>query len=211
MPIYPLPEDDDEDILSEAYEAKTKKSKKSISEIRGPNGEKLPEELQKALAEYIDTSREEAEAATPIEFRAIAGMIDQWAKMHDYQKPGAVMMAMCELLDDMTDGALSNLAQYHEARRRILYTRVTIRNIRIIMSIINPDDKARYMDELYEFLDIYLDYIYFIREGAIHDYRKLAELTGKEVDEGLIETGIITSRNYWERHVFGSPPAFEDE
>lgn len=211
MPIPILSDDDDDsDILNEAQKAKEAK-KKDIGGIRGPNGEKLPEHLEKALEQYIDTSRADAEANTPIEFRATAEVLDHWAQSSQYQRSGAALVAICELLDEITEGALTTLSHYHEARRTIIWTSQNIRNVRFILNVFEAADRANFLGELYEFLDIYLDYLYFTRENAVETYRKLSEMCGREVDENFIDTGVISTRSYWERQVFARPPAYEDE
>lgn len=211
MPIPMLSDDDDDsDILNDAYQAKQAK-KKDIGEIRGPNGEKLPAELQKALEEYVDTSRAEAEAATPIEFRATAEVLDYWSQSSNYQRQGATVVAICEVLDDITEGALTKLSHYHEARRTIIWTSQNIRHVRLILNVFEAAERKDFLGELYEFLDIYLDYLYFVKENAVTAYRQLSEVCRREVDENFVETGVITKRSYWERQVFARPPAYEDE
>lgn len=211
MSLYPLPDDDDSDIIDEANQAKAKAAQMSVSDLRGPNGQELPKDLRRALGEYMDDSRADAEEATPIEFRALAAVLDQWANFSTYQRPGAVLVAVCEMLDEMTEGALTNLALYHEARRTIIATRVNIRNLRLFMMIFDPKNTEHHIDELWQFLDIYLDYTYFTHEEAANEYRRLSELCNREVDENFIATGIISQRSYWERQAFGAPPAYEEE
>lgn len=211
MSLYPLPDDDDSDIIDEANQAKAKAAQMSVSDLRGPNGQELPKDLRLALSEYMDDSRADAEAATPVEFRALAAVLDSWATLSQHQKAGGVLVAVCELLDEITEGALSNLALYHEARRTIIYTQLNIRNLRLFMTIFDPKNTEHHIDELWQFLDIYLDYTYFTYENAVGEYRRLSDVCNREVDESFIETGIISQRSYWDRFAFGGPPAYEEE
>lgn len=209
-PIYAG--DDDDDLLEEQYERKRKSAERKSLDIRGPGGEKLPDELNQALSEYIDNTRASAEAATPIEFRAAASMLDYFSKMEYFLKPGPAMLAMCELLDEITEGYFTTLMRYHESRRTIMWTKRNITGVRQLMSIIElAAPSATYIKEIYLFFDIYLDYVYFTYESAVADYRELSEWVGKEVDENFIETGYVSERSAFERAVFGSPLAYKDE
>lgn len=212
MSINPLIDDfgDDSDIIESPKKKKNNK-KISITEIRGPNGEKLPQAIQEALRTYLDTSRTDAEEHTPIEFRAISHIIDNWSKMHTWQVEGATLVAVCEVLDGMTDGVFSQLVDYHQSRRVIIYTTITEKVVRGLMNIMDPGDTKEYTNELWLFLDVYLDFIYFTKERAIKKYRQMCEEVGRDVDENFIETGILASRNNWERTLFSRPSAYEDE
>jgi hypothetical protein len=207
-PLY----SDDDDLLEEQYERKRQAAERKSLNIRGPGGEKLPDELNQALADYIDNTRASAEAVTPIEFRATASMLDYFSRMDSFLRPGPAMLAMCEILDEMTEGYFYTLVRYHETRRVIMWTKNNIASVRQIMSIIDiAAEHATYIKEIWLFFDIYLDYLYFTYESAVAMYRELSEWCGKEVDETFIETGYVSERSYWERAVFGSPLAYKDE
>jgi len=205
-------QNDDDDILNEAYEREEKKKKRSLSDIRGPSGEALPESLQDALRDYVDTSGKRAQAQTPPEILALAQVLDRWSEMRNFQKQGAALVGVISLLDDITDNAATSYVRYAEAKRKIIYTKLLESNVRTVMSVMPEEfDGVYHMGELRLFLDIFLDFNYFSFHEAVAEYKHYTQVLNLEEDLSLIESGNLKSRTEWERELFGCPGAHEDE
>lgn len=208
MGIDPLFEpEDNSDLVNRANKKKTE------YQLRASGGDDIPEELKKALQDYLDTRQEEAKTSTPIMYRAVSSSIDYLAQRHGFQKSGAGLLAMADVLDQMTDGVLSELTVYYEARRQIIvYKDVVIGLKRLLKILETPQLVSEYQEaeHIYVLFDIYLDYCNYQLDQAVATYRASCASLDREVDELLIETGYPSERTAWDRQIFGSPIAWKE-
>ncbi len=201
---------DDDDILEAAQKDKAKR-KSSISGVQGHDGEDLHDKLHGALGDYVDTRRATLESHTPTEFRMTSQLLDYWSSTRNYNQGGAAIISLAELLDELTDGVMKDLFKYHDARRRIVFTSIIKRNLAMILDILDPDDTTHYINELYVFLDLHYEYTCFVRDEAVDEYRHWSAVLDREVDETFVESGVMTTRSFWDKMFLGEPMAYNDE
>lgn len=201
---------DDDDILEAAQKDKAKRNR-NIDGITGHDGENLHDKLYGALGDYVDTRRANIENSTPTEFRMTSQLLDYWSSTREYNQGGAAIISLAEILDEITDGTMKNLFRYHDSRRRIVFSSIIKRNLGMILDILDPSDTSHYINELYIFLDLHYEYICYVRDEAVDEYRYWSELLEREVDETFVESGIMTTRSFWDKMFLGHPMAYNDE
>lgn len=206
--IDPLmdPEDNSDLINRAAKNAKR-------SRIENLSNSDMPEELKEALKDHIDARIDDAKNLTPIEYRAVSATVDNLTNISNNFTSESQLAAVCELLDEMSDGHLSVLSAYYESRRQIiLYTDITA-NLRLLIKFLASEDKpfqSNNWSHIVVLFDIYLDFCQFQLTQAIEAYRHFCSLLDKEVDELFIETGFLSERTVWDRLCAKNPPAWKD-
>lgn len=181
-------------------------------EIRGPGGEHLPADLEQALANYLGmhiTGRQ-ARSSQALEFRAMSEMLEYFSEMYALKHEETVSLATAELIDEMTEGRLTLYHRYHEARRKIISCHIVKKAGSKMLAVMDPESDRAHMDEIHAILTVYMDLLDFCLARSVQQYRTMSEVLEREVDEGLVEGGLITKRSRWEYYAMGCPPAEED-
>lgn len=181
--------------------------------IRGPQGEHLPAELEEALAQYLGIviSGRQARSNQKLEFRAMSEMLEYFSEMYALKHEETVSMATAELIDEITEGRLTQYHRYHEARRKIISCHIVKKAGSKMLAVMDPDSDRQHMDEVHAILTVYMDLLDFCLARAVQQYKTMSEVLEKELDQQLIEGGLITKRSRWEYYAMGCPPAEEDQ
>lgn len=211
-----LNDDDDADILSPSTSevAQSESGRKKLT-IRGVEGEALPEDLKNAISNYVDTENTDFGVVVgqglPVEFRSVAWIFDYFCEYSRTKTDGPVMLAVAEVLDQMSDGRVSMLARLYEAERRIMWTQGVKRVLNVfITGDIFKGSNNPYLGEITMYFETYGDVINFIYDTAVNEYRALSAKVGKEPDEEFIQTGILSERSLLKAMTMGYPYAQRD-
>lgn len=195
--------DDDSDILGdEGSDQNTR------WEIRGPNGEELPRELQEALRDYVGGIAEAANSL-PAAFKAVRGMYEFFANFRTFQNEGPLILAVAEVLNELTKGKVHDIWRLHEYEREIMYSNTIAIFLNRIHSSIDPEDE--YGNELIFYFETAAEIAIFVKEKASADYMNLCEMIGMEPDQKLMEEGIYSKTNDFLKVALGHPFAMDEE
>lgn len=206
--IDPLLEpEDNSDLLNRA----AKNAKRS--RIPKVSSSDMPQELQEALKDHIDSRISDIKNLTPIEYRAVSATVDSLSGATFNHRSHTQIAAVCDLLDEMTEGHLTLLSNYYENRRKIIVYKDLIKNLKLLVKFFGRKQETEEFAEwshVAVLFDIYLDFCKFQLDQAVHKYRHFCHLLDRQVDETLIETGYLGERTAWDRLCTGYPPAWKD-
>lgn len=196
--------DDDADILGDANGSDTEVR----WEIRGPNGEELPPELQEALKDYVG-GMAEAGASLPVAFKAVRGMYEFFANFRMFQDDGPLLLAVAEVLNEMSKGRVHDIWRIHECEREIMYSTTISNFLNRILSSISPEDE--YGNEIIFYFETAAEIAVFVRKYATDNYISLCDEAGLTPDPGLIEEGIYSKTNDFLKVALGNPFASDED
>lgn len=179
--------------------------------ITGPNGEELPAEVQESLGRYLNPWGQK-ESSLPNEFKAVKGLFEFFAGYSYYQQSGTLLLAIADVVDDMSEGLLGRVYRLHEAERRIMWTQ-HITRLEGLMSTINwMVDGAHnaYEVEIGMFFDVLMHIARWYQEAAALEYVAVCEELGREPDNEFVQTGKLTERTHFQKIAMNHPPANKD-
>jgi hypothetical protein len=207
--------DEDSDILNSHGDKK--QVRRQYSSYQGRLDADLPDDLKEAITSYISNDGEfdvdDIEIivdSLPVEFRAMSTMYDYYSNYTRFKPDGPVIYAMAEILDEITDGRLSALADLRETERLIFSCHSLLRFMNLYLSWINPEEHRHYQNELFIYVDTFQNLLNYVLEKTIEQYRQHCKFLDKPVDEGLVESGVYTTRTRWCRDSMGRPTARGD-
>lgn len=205
--LDPLMEPEDNSDLIKRASQNAKRSR--IDKISSSD---MPEELREALQEHIDGRVHDAKTLTPIEYRAVSSTIDAVTKHSSVERSHSQLAAVCEILDEMTEGIFSTLSAWYESRRVILVYRNIVRNVQVLVRFfeLKGPEEGKDWSHIALLFDIYLDFYKFKFDQAVNNYKHYSVMLNKPIDEQLIETGYLSERTAWDRLCAGYPPAWKD-
>lgn len=200
---------------SDLFEEENPKEEKKRYVLRGPDGQELPPELQEKLSQYLDTYWDgmggNAISTIPSEFLAMGQLFSFFSQFVSYRETGALVLAVAEVLDEITDGKVTKTHKFHEAQRSILFTHSNLKVINMLIETLTPssgsDGSSWHWAELKLYLETYGDLVKFVQTKAQNTYLAMANELGKEVDQQFLDGGTKTSRTSLENITLGHPGA----
>ena len=199
---------EDEDILGD--KTIEDKQKNYRNKITGPNGEPLPDHIQEILSEYIDATEGIQASRVPLAFKAMSSVFDFFAEFQTYGESGALLTAIAEVVNTISDGMLLNVYNHTEARRKLISSHTIKKYLNSLLEMITYTEKKEYVGELNCYIETYANFIDYMASNAIDTYVKYCEILDVEVDQSIIDEGCISERNLWERIGLSNPPAICD-
>lgn len=205
-----LSDDDDEDLLGDEAPKTSPARGNTRVEFRGPGGEQLSPELQKALGEYFKDYQPNMKGIDIIPgiMGAISGMYEYFADITKYRQNGPLVAAMAEIMDEVTNGRLNMIYMLKEAERKIVSIHTVKRHINLFLMSRQADavqnEVAHEMMAYFASLGKLCD---FIQGRAVKLYYDLCAKLEREPDEVMVESGFYTTVDTYTRASLGNPPA----
>lgn len=124
----------------------------------------------------------------------------------------ALVVAMAELLDEMSDGKLKLYHQRLESERMIAVTASSIVIMGYMKALLEEVKKQGAMASPFYgiFLKVNVEFNEFLKNHYVEVYKEACAKLGADIDNELISTGVYSEQTQYRRYGMSSPPARND-
>ena len=199
--------DDDSDILDITYAESSSSSKIEDEDgirVMGPNGSSM--KLPRALAHELDKLMGIDSNRLSQELEAVIGMFGFFKDMTIFATDGALLAAVAQVLDNITDGQVTLHYELRESERILLYTHQIIRLQKKIMDIFKFEEADSILKKMRLYMLSFLSLTTHVHNKAIKSYNDTCAKLGKEPDTVLLETGSYGVRDMYAKIALLYPP-----
>lgn len=160
----------------------------------------IPQDVLDRLSKFLDSLPSDALAQhiiiTSVNTLGNKVLRDFVAFVADVDKTatgGYVMRAVCEVLDELSDGALSKKLRLYEAEDHLISTHVVLKSAnRLADKMSERNDLGEHKDRILENFDTILRHTMERLAAATEAYRVEAANQDLPLDESLINNGVYT-------------------
>jgi hypothetical protein len=157
----------------------------------------------------------------------MSAMLEGFSRVTTMKEENAVLAALADVVDEISNGAVSTRFEYYNAKRKLITSHIIKAYLNSMINLIesslgSPESdtvvsiatedgtSAENMEEVLGFMRVFKDLIDFLSANAERQYRRACDLANEPVDENLILNGILSERSWWERWAMNKPPAEAD-